>query len=702
MGPAIPDSVVKDAKVLVVGAGGIGCELLKTLVLSGFENIEVIDMDTIETSNLNRQFLFRRHDVGRSKAQVAVEVVRRMRPHARIIAHHANVKDESFGIDYFRHFALVMNGLDNLDARRHVNLMCLATGVPLVESGTAGYLGQVSVHIKDMSQCFECEPKQPPKTFPICTIRNTPDKPIHCLVWAKELLFHRLFGPCEGVTDLDEDPAKAVDADKGVVANGEGEAPSASSAGGSKELAGPAPGNEGGGDAANDASAGAPKASFFHRRPDESILDFALRVCDRVYVSDIQRVLRMDDLWKGRKRPVPLPDTAALSEIYLSMAANAKPGAHTATSSLGLSKDTHKVWTLQENFCVFMEAMRLMLETRKEDMGSLLFDKDDALAVEFVTAASNLRSIVYDIPTQSLFAAKGMAGNIIHAIATTNAIIAGLIVIEARKVLAKQLDACRLTYLRQFPSSKKLLIFETPPPPKPECYVCRTAYVGTELDTESSTLGTLVDKGLKARLGFRHPTITVGDSVMYEEGSDLEEEETERYVRMLPTVGGCCGTGRKGGWHTGGPSACVEPRSRSRSPPSGTAPCWPSMTRPASCRATWWCATGWWALTRTPTAWHCLGSRPPPVPLLARRAMIATKMTRMRFWRCRTGRSVAPRMQGQSQGSARWRRRKRHSRRLQSGRRAAPRILQLPSQMPSCLIKGNLQACHVGIADLLF
>eukprot|EP00899_Mesostigma_viride_P008471 jgi/Mesvir1/17625/Mv08850-RA.2 len=501
MGPAIPDSVVKDAKVLVVGAGGIGCELLKTLVLSGFENIEVIDMDTIETSNLNRQFLFRRHDVGRSKAQVAVEVVRRMRPHARIIAHHANVKDESFGIDYFRHFALVMNGLDNLDARRHVNLMCLATGVPLVESGTAGYLGQVSVHIKDMSQCFECEPKQPPKTFPICTIRNTPDKPIHCLVWAKELLFHRLFGPCEGVTDLDEDPAKAVDADKGVVANGEGEAPSASSAGGSKELAGPAPGNEGGGDAANDASAGAPKASFFHRRPDESILDFALRVCDRVYVSDIQRVLRMDDLWKGRKRPVPLPDTAALSEIYLSMAANAKPGAHTATSSLGLSKDTHKVWTLQENFCVFMEAMRLMLETRKE----------------------------------SLFAAKGMAGNIIHAIATTNAIIAGLIVIEARKVLAKQLDACRLTYLRQFPSSKKLLIFETPPPPKPECYVCRTAYVGTELDTESSTLGTLVDKGLKARLGFRHPTITVGDSVMYEEGSDLEEEETERYVRMLPT-----------------------------------------------------------------------------------------------------------------------------------------------------------------------
>lgn len=54
-------------KVLMVGAGGIGCELLKTLVMTGFRDIELIDMDTIETSNLNRQFLFRRHHVGKSK-----------------------------------------------------------------------------------------------------------------------------------------------------------------------------------------------------------------------------------------------------------------------------------------------------------------------------------------------------------------------------------------------------------------------------------------------------------------------------------------------------------------------------------------------------------------------------------------------------------------------------------------------------------
>ncbi len=69
-------------------------------------------------------------------------------------------------------------------------------------------------------------------------------------------------------------------------------------------------------------------------------------------------------------------------------------------------------------------------------MGAASFDKDDDLAVEIVTAASNLRAACYGIPPQSIFTAKGMAGNIIHAIATTNAITSGLIVTEACKILA--------------------------------------------------------------------------------------------------------------------------------------------------------------------------------------------------------------------------------------------------------------------------
>ena len=92
------------------------------------------------------------------------------------MAHHANIKDSQFGVDFFSGFDLVLSGLDNADARRHVNRVCLAAGVPLVESGTTGYNGQVDVHIKGQTECYECTAKPVPKSYPTCTITNTPSK----------------------------------------------------------------------------------------------------------------------------------------------------------------------------------------------------------------------------------------------------------------------------------------------------------------------------------------------------------------------------------------------------------------------------------------------------------------------------------------------------------------------------------------------
>jgi len=92
-----------------------------------------------------------------------------------------------FGLTFFKRFTVVLNALDNRAARNHVNRMCLAADVPLIESGTAGYEGQVELIKKGLSQCYECTPKAAQKTFPGCTIRNTPSEPIHCIVWAKHL-----------------------------------------------------------------------------------------------------------------------------------------------------------------------------------------------------------------------------------------------------------------------------------------------------------------------------------------------------------------------------------------------------------------------------------------------------------------------------------------------------------------------------------
>jgi ubiquitin-like 1-activating enzyme E1 B len=88
---------------------------------------------------------------------------------------------------------------------RHVNRLCLAKEKPLIESGTTGYLGQVTVIKKGETECYECQPKATQKTYPICTIRSTPDKPVHCIVWAKEL-FRLLFGSMQD-SMLYEDPS---------------------------------------------------------------------------------------------------------------------------------------------------------------------------------------------------------------------------------------------------------------------------------------------------------------------------------------------------------------------------------------------------------------------------------------------------------------------------------------------------------------
>ncbi|KAF3929631.1 hypothetical protein ABW20_dc0103558 [Dactylellina cionopaga] len=143
----------------MVGAGGIGCELLKNLVLTGFGEIHIVDLDTIDLSNLNRQFLFGKQHIKKPKAlrviiarahlcgyvQVAKETASKFNPKVKLTAYHANIKDTKFDVEWFKPFTLVFNALDNLDARRHVNKMCLAADVPLIESGTTGFNGQVQV-----------------------------------------------------------------------------------------------------------------------------------------------------------------------------------------------------------------------------------------------------------------------------------------------------------------------------------------------------------------------------------------------------------------------------------------------------------------------------------------------------------------------------------------------------------------------------
>jgi len=149
-GEAIIDALGM-AKVLVIGAGGLGCEILKNLALSGFKDIHVIDMDTIDVSNLNRQFLFRQADVGKPKAEVAARFVEKRVKGVKITPYCGKIQDKDE--DYYMQFMMIICGLDSIEARRWINATLVGmvdqenadSLKPLIDGGTEGRSLSLSV-----------------------------------------------------------------------------------------------------------------------------------------------------------------------------------------------------------------------------------------------------------------------------------------------------------------------------------------------------------------------------------------------------------------------------------------------------------------------------------------------------------------------------------------------------------------------------
>ena len=157
------------ARVLVVGAGGLGSPALLYLAAAGVGTIGIVDADVVEMSNLQRQVVHRDADVGRPKTESAAETVAEVNPHVRVVLHDVRL-DSSNALDVLRDYDIVLDGTDNFPTRYLVNDACVLLGIPHVWGSIYRFDGQVSVWWAGHGPCYRCvfpEPP-PPGAVPSC------------------------------------------------------------------------------------------------------------------------------------------------------------------------------------------------------------------------------------------------------------------------------------------------------------------------------------------------------------------------------------------------------------------------------------------------------------------------------------------------------------------------------------------------------
>ena len=479
-------AAVAKSKVFVCGAGGIGCELLKCLVMSGFSDIEVMDMDTVDSSNLNRQFLFRSEHVSKPKAVVAAESAKRYNPSAKIISHYGNVKDQKYDDEFFSKFDIILNGLDNRSARSHVNRMAMKSNIPLIESGTMGFNGQVQPIAKNVTQCYDCNPRQTEQiSFAVCTIHQKPSSMVHCTHYAKEF-YKRFFGE-----DVDTDPE--MEYLTSLVTSGDPEG-------------------------------------------------WIKRVFNACFSEKIIELTSMKDgNWSTGSAPRP-----ATYDFCLECDAT--------TTTENTTIESQKLLSVSDLAQLFSKTF-ISLHQREQSEGKIPWDKDDSLAMGLTVAIANLRAWNFHIPLKSEFDIKSISGSIIPAIATSNAIISGGIVLEALKILKNKsisennntemsYSNSRVQSLRRYPARIKrkdcYIVPEMPPALNPKCYVCQSArnVMHWEANLESTTVGILIKSICSHELAMSHPMISIvtnsGDEKLIHEDEELESNVTKPLSTWIP------------------------------------------------------------------------------------------------------------------------------------------------------------------------
>jgi len=161
---------LKQAKVLVIGAGGLGCPVLQYLTAAGVGTIGIIDGDKIDQSNLQRQILYTTDDIGKFKASSASERLSTLNPFVKFEVFNIFLSKEN-AVTLFKQFDIIVDGTDNFPTRYLVNDACVLTNKPLIFGSIFKFQGQVSVFNHDGSGTYRCLYPTPPAqgSIPNCS-----------------------------------------------------------------------------------------------------------------------------------------------------------------------------------------------------------------------------------------------------------------------------------------------------------------------------------------------------------------------------------------------------------------------------------------------------------------------------------------------------------------------------------------------------
>lgn len=186
---------LKNSHIFIVGAGAIGCELLKNLAMMGIGKITITDMDKIEKSNLNRQFLFGYSDIGKFKSDTATNAILKMNPEINIISQQTKVYNDSLNVytrNFFENVTCVMTALDNIEARKFVDYLCSMNTCSMIDSGTLGTKCNTQVILPEKTETYSLTQDPEEKSIPVCTLKSFPYLIEHCIQYSRDL-FDGLF-----------------------------------------------------------------------------------------------------------------------------------------------------------------------------------------------------------------------------------------------------------------------------------------------------------------------------------------------------------------------------------------------------------------------------------------------------------------------------------------------------------------------------